>query len=80
MAGDGSCLFRSVANDLWGSPRFHGSVRRRAVTWMRCARARGRVPPWLWGALRCNACAAHARRRRAPDHERPAQAGAQGAC
>ncbi len=57
MAGDGSCLFRSVANDLWGSPRFHGSVRRKAVKWMRCAGAMAcaAVAP-VCNAVQCLCC------------------------
>ena len=35
MAGDGNCMFRAISHDLWATPRYHGSVRRRAVGWMR---------------------------------------------
>ena len=38
MAGDGNCMFRSVSHELWGTPRFHPNIRRKAVRWMQCVR------------------------------------------
>ena len=37
MAGDGNCMFRSISHELWGTPRFHPNIRRKAVRWMKCA-------------------------------------------
>lgn len=36
MAGDGNCMFRSISHELWGTPRFHPNIRRKAVRWMKC--------------------------------------------
>ena len=36
MAGDGNCMFRAISHELWGTPRFHPNIRRKAVRWMKC--------------------------------------------
>ena len=38
MAGDGNCMFRAISHELWGTPRFHPNIRRKAVRWMKCVR------------------------------------------
>ncbi|KAK9826434.1 hypothetical protein WJX81_005249 [Elliptochloris bilobata] len=35
MAGDGNCMFRAISHELWGTPRYHPNVRRKAVRWTR---------------------------------------------
>ncbi|KAJ1422193.1 hypothetical protein B484DRAFT_308075, partial [Ochromonadaceae sp. CCMP2298] len=39
VSGDGNCLFRAVAHQVYGDEELHGMVRAKCVDYMECAAA-----------------------------------------